>query len=133
MTYLKATCIILLISSITVSCSQKFNITDHFDPALPFEVMDAEKPGSDGSSTVIRSNDLRHQQLVSWLNSNDNGWKKTEHNTHAGLVIVTQGEFTILLYRDNDFVVAGYNDEEDVMQQYIRKMDSNELRFLVDD
>ena len=124
--------VILVFSLLAVSCSPKFDITDHFDPSLPVKVID-QYPPSPVSIYEIGQNDPRHAKLVSWLKLNNHGWKKTDHNTHAGLIIVRQGDFTILLYRDNDMVVMGYNDEENVMQQYKRDMDSNELIFLVDD
>lgn len=124
---------IIFLWLLAISCTHNFDLTDHFDPTLPFEYIDVERPNSDGASREIPVEQQKHRQLVSWLQSNNHGWKKTEHNTHAALIIVTQGDFRILFYRDNDFVVVGYNDEENVMQQYMREMDSNELRFLVDD
>lgn len=127
---MKSTHIIIVISLFTISCSQKFDITDHFDPALPFEIIDQQHPSGVLSETEIQINDPKHDQLLSWLKSNNQGWRKADHNTHAGLIIVSQEDFRILFYRDSDFVVIGYNDEENVMQQYIRDMDSNELRFL---
>jgi hypothetical protein len=70
---------------------------------------------------------------VSWLRSNNHNWKKPTHNTHAGLIIVSQGDFHILFHRDNDFIVVDYTDDENVVYQYIKTMDSNDLRFLVED
>ncbi len=115
-----------------VSCSSNFDITQHYDAKLPFKIIDVELPNSDATPQLIVADDLKHQQLVTWLKANNNGWQKADHNTHAGLVIVSQQDFRLIFYRDNDFIVCGYDDTENNMQQYIRKMDSNELRFLLD-
>ena len=130
---MKPTPIICLICLIAVSCTKKFDITDHFDPTLPFEIIDQQHPSGVLSETKMQANDPKHIQLVSWLETDKHDWRKAPHNTHAGLIIVHQDDFRILFYRDNDMVVVGYDDEEGDMQQYIRDMDSNELRFLVDD
>ena len=118
---------------VAISCTQKFDITDHFDPALPFEIIDQQHPSGVLSETVIQAYAPKHTQLVSWLASNKHDWRKAPHNTHAGLIIVGQEDFRILFYRDDDKVVVAYDNKEGVMQQYIRNMDSNELRFLVND
>ena len=76
------------------SCSQKFDLTDHFDPTLPFEINQMDKSGPDFSKEIV-VNDLKHEKLVSWLELNKHGWKKTDHNTHAGLIIVRQDDFRI--------------------------------------
>ena len=114
--------VILVFSLLAVSCSQKFDITDHFDPTLPFEINQMDKSGPDFSKE-IGVNDLKHEKLVSWLELNKHGWKKTDHNTHAGLIIVRQDDFRILLYRDNDMVVVGIDAEGNDMPQYKRDMD----------
>ena len=124
--------IILGLSLLVVSCTPELNITDHFDPALPFKVID-QYPPSPIREYEIDQNDPRHAKLVSWLKSNKDGWKKTDHDTHAGLIIVRQNEFVILLYRDNDMVIAGYDAVGNDMKQFKRVMDSNELMFIVDD
>ena len=124
--------VILVFSLLAVSCSPKFDITDHFDPSLPVKVID-QYPPSPVRTYEINQNDPRHAKLVSWLKSNNDGWKKTDHDTHAGLIIVRQDDFVILLYRDNDMVVAGYDAVGNDMKQFKRVMDSNELMFLVDD
>ena len=117
----------------TLSCTKKFDLTEHFDPLLPFEIIDQEHPSGVLSQTEIQVNDSKHVQLTSWLTSNNQDWRKAPHNTHAGLIIVGQGDFRILFYRDDNKVVIAYNNEENEMQQFIRDMDSNELRFLLDD
>ena len=124
--------VILGLSLLAVSCSPKFDITDHFDPSLPVKVID-QYPPSPVRTYEIAQNDPRHARLASWLKSNNDGWKKTDHDTYAGLIIVRQDNFVILLYRDNDMVVAGYDAVGNDMKQFKRVMDSNELMFLVDD
>ena len=124
--------LLFLISLVVFSCSRKFDLTDHFDPSLPFKVVD-QKPPSDVSIYEIDKYDTRHAQLVSWLKSNKHDWKKTDHNTYAGLIIVSQEGFRILFYRDDNSIIVAYDDEQHEMQQYIREMDSNELKFLIDD
>ena len=125
---MKLKCLFLALSLLAVSCSPKLDLSEHFDPSLPFAISDWEKsPDING----IPVNDIKHEKLVSWLKTNRHGWKKTDHDTHAGIIIVRQGDFRILLYRDNDMVVVGINATGNYMQQYMRKMDSNELMFLV--
>ena len=132
MNLLKFYALILISFVYLVSCSEKFDVTKHFDPTLPFEINQMDKSGPDFSKE-IGVNDLKHEKLVAWLELNKHGWKKTDHNTHAGLIIVRQDDFRILLYRDNDMVVVGIDAKGNDMQQYKRDMDSNELMFLVDD
>ena len=123
---------ILVLSLLTFSCTRKFDISDHFDPSLPLKVID-QYPPSPIRMYEICQNDPRHAKLDSWLKSNKQGWEKTDHDTHAGLIIVNQDDFVILLYKDNDVVVVGINAEGNDMVQYMRKMDSNELMFLIED
>ena len=130
--------VILLFSLLAVSCSKKFDLAVHYDPTLPFEIIhrtlsDDHKSVSDVLIYQINQSDTRHSKLVSWLKSNNNGWKKTDHDTHAGLISVNQNDFTILLYPDNDMVVIGIDVEGNDMKQFKRDMDSNELMFIVDD
>lgn len=129
---------ILLFSLLAVSCSKKFDLAVHYDPRLAFEIIhrtlsDDHKSVSDVSTYEISQSDTRHAKLISWLKSNNNGWKKTDHNTHAGLISVNQDDFTILLYPDIEYVVIGIDVEGNDMKQFKRDMDSNELMFLVDD
>ena len=123
--------IILFIILISTSCSKQFKVTDHYDPGLPFEIIDMEKPDKDGA-IEIQIDDSKKEQLLSWFALNNRDWKPT-HNTNAGLIIVSQGDFKLLFYRDNDFVVVGFTDDENVRHQYIKFVDSNELSFLVED
>ena len=135
---MKLNFLILILSLLAVSCSKKFDLAVHYDPTLPFEIIHRKlsndhKSVSDVSTYEINQSDTRHAKLVSWLKSNNNGWKKTDHNTYAGLISVHQDDFTILLYPNNDMVVIGIDVEGNEMKQYKRDMDSNELMFLVDD
>ncbi len=116
-----------------VGYPDKFDLTAHFDPTLPFKLIDQQHPSGVLIETEIQMNDSKHAQLLSWLKSNNHDWQKSTHNTHAGLIIVRQGDFHILFYRDNDMIVVGYNDDENVGHQYIKYIDSNVLRFLVED
>ena len=129
---MKLNYIILALSALTVSCSPQFDITDHFDPNLPIKVID-QYPPSPIRTFEISKDDPRHAKLASWLKSNNDGWKKTDHDTHAGLIIVRQDDFVILLYKDNDMVIAGYDAVGNDMKQYKRVMDSNELMFIVNE
>ena len=54
-------CIIVLSA---ISCSKKFDITDHFDPTQSFQVVDFEKPNDDMTINGIQVNDLKHDQLI---------------------------------------------------------------------
>jgi len=114
----------------TVSCVQKFEIMDHFDPSLPIEVIDQYPPSPVRVHTIDPS-DNRHKKLTAWLESNEDGWEKTDHDTHAGLIIIRQKDFVLLLYKDNKVVVAGYDVIGNDMKQFKRIMDSNELMFIV--
>lgn len=131
---MKGSSFIILSLVVTIACAPNYKLKDHFKPELDFKIIDVQKPNSDGQTKPIKVGTTRHTQLVSWLNKNNHGWEKTDHNTHAALIIVTQEEnFRILFYRDNDFIITAYYDEQDQMQQYIKHMDSNELRFLLED
>ena len=124
---MKSIHIIFIIILIAISCSKKFDITDHFDPTLSFEVIDFEKAGH--SSSEIQVNDLKHAQLLSWLELNNQNWKPT-HDTHAGLVIIYQENFRLLLYRNNDFAVVIITDDENISHYYKKIVDTGGLKFL---
>lgn len=80
-----------------ISSSKEFDLTDHYDPKQSFEIIDFEKTGH--SISEIQVNDLKHDRLLSWLALNNKNWEPT-HNTHAGLVIIYQENFRLLLYRN---------------------------------
>ena len=60
-----------------VEYAKDFDITKHFDPTLPFELIDQQHPSGVLIETEIQMNDSKHKQLVSWLRSNNYNWKKT--------------------------------------------------------
>ena len=111
------------------SCSKAFDITDHFDPTQSFEVTDFERAKDGKSNSEIQVNDLRHDQLLSWLELNNQNWKPT-HDTHAGLVIISQENFRLLLYRKNDFAVVIVTDDENISHHYKKTFDRGGLEFL---
>ena len=112
-----------------ISCSKKFDLTDHYDPTQSFEVIDQERPKDDNSSYKIQVNDLKHDKLLSWLELNNQHWKPT-HDTHAGLVIIYQENFRLLLYRNNDFGVVIITDDENISHYYKKIFDTVGLKFL---
>ena len=111
------------------SCSKEFDITDYYDPTQSFEVTDFERAKDGKSSSEIQVNDLRHDQLLSWLELNNQNWKPT-HDTHAGLVIISQENFRLLLYRNNDFAVVIVTDDENISHHYKKIFDTGGLKFL---
>ena len=119
--------IICTIALFTVSCSEKFDLTDHFDPTKSFEVIDQDKPILE--EYKIQVNDLRHAKLLSWLELNNKNWKPT-HNEWAGLVIVYQENFRLLLYRNSEFAVVIITDDENISRYYRRTFDNDGLKFL---
>lgn len=112
-----------------MSCSKKFDLTQHYDPTQPFEVIDQERPKNGNSISEIQVNDLRHAKLLSWLESNKQNWEPA-HDTHAGLVIIYQEGFRLLLYRNNDFAVVIITDDEKVSHYYKKALDTGRLEFL---
>lgn len=129
---MKASLIIVMTLITAISCAQKFDVTEHFDPALPFNVIDMDHPEGKKSEFVIHADDSKHDQLLSWFEANKDNWEPST-NTHAGLIIVNQDDFHLLFYRNNDFIVVGYDDDDGLRHQFTRTMDSNDLRFLVDE
>ena len=124
---MKSTLLLYIIVLTAISCSKEFDITDHYDPTQSFEVIDFEK--SDHSISEIQVNDLKHAQLLSWLELNNQNWKPT-HDRHAGLVIIYQENFRLLLYRNNDFAVVIITDDEKISHYYKKIVDSGGLTFL---
>lgn len=112
-----------------LSCSKKFDLTDHYDPTQSFEVTDLEKPKDGNSSYGIQVNDLRHDQLLSWLELNNQNWKPT-HDTHAGLVLISQENFKLMLYRDSELAVVRFTDEENISHYYKKIVVPGGLNFL---
>ena len=113
----------------TLSCSEKINLAGHYDPTQSFEVIDQQKPKDGEVKSEIRVNDAKRNQLLSWLKLNNRNWEPT-HNTQAGLVIIHQKNFRLLLYRNNNFGVVIITDDEDKLHYYKKDFDVGELEFL---
>lgn len=128
MTTMKSTLFLCLIALTAASCSKKFDLTDHYDSTLSFEVTDMER-SKDGLEILVT--DKRHDQLLSWLESNKSDWEPT-HDTHAGLVIIYQENFSLILYRNSDFGVVRYIDDENITHNYKKIFDTGGLGFLDD-
>jgi hypothetical protein len=128
-TAMKSTLLIYIIVLTAMSCSKEFDLTDHYDPTQSFKVIDQEKPKDDNSSSEILVNDLKHAQLLSWLELNNQNWKPT-HNTHAGLVIIYQEKFRLLLYRHSEFGVVIITDDKNISHYYKKIFNTGGLEFL---
>jgi len=113
------------------SCSKEFDLTDYYDPTQSFEVIDQERPKDGNSNSEIQVNDLKHEKLLSWLELNNKNWKPT-HNTHAGLVIVYQEKFRLLLYRNHDIAVVIITDDDNISHYYKKTLNTGGLEFLDD-
>lgn len=113
-----------------MSCSKEFDLTDYFDASKSFGVIDQERPKNGKLDFEIKVNDPRHAKLVSWLALNNQNWKPATHNTHAGLVIIYQENFRLLLYRNKDFAVVIVTDDEGISNYYIKNFDVSRLEFL---
>ena len=112
-----------------ISCSKEFDIVDHFDPTQSFQFVDIQKTKND---VEIQVNDLKHDQLLSWLQLNNQNWKPTDHS-YASLFNISQENFKLLLYRNNDFVVVRFTDDENISHQYKKIVDSDGLNFLYEE
>ena len=110
----------------TISCSKKFDITDHFDSTQPFQFVDIINPRNDKE---IQVNDLKYDQLLSWLELNNQNWTSTDLS-HAALLIINQEKFKLLFYRNNDLVVLRFIDDDNISHQYKKIVNSDGLNFL---
>lgn len=64
---MKSRLLMYIIVLTAISCSNEFDLTDHYDSTQSFEVIDQEKPKDGKVDFEIQVNDLRHDQLLSWL------------------------------------------------------------------
>jgi len=126
---MKSRLLMYIIILTAISCSKEFDITDHYDRTQSFEVIDQEKPKDSNSITEFQVDDLKHAQLLSWLELNNRNWKPT-HDRHAGLVIIYQENFRLLLYRNNDLAVVIITDDENISHYYKKIFDTGGLKFL---
>ena len=120
----------------TTSCSKEMDnqpkeidISDLYDVTQSFEVIDQEQPKDGNGRFEIRVTDPRHGRLLSWLKSNDKNWKPAP-NTHAGLVIIYQENFRLLLYRNHHFAVVVITDDNGISNYYKKSLDVGGLEFL---
>ena len=113
-------CIIVLT---TISCSKK--LTGHFDPAQAFEVVDYPI-----GPYEVQVNDARHAKILSWIELNNENWKRTYNKTWAGKVQVYQENFKLLLYRNSEFAVVIITDDKNISRYYRRVFDNDGLKFL---
>ena len=119
---------ILLMATIVltaVSCSEKFDLTGHYDPTQSFEVLEYQVDGT----IEIHVNDVRHAKLLSWLEVNNQNWEPT-HDEWAGKVIINQENFQLLLYRDGEYANVNFTDDENITHYYRRTFDNDGLKFL---
>lgn len=126
---MKTTLLVCTIALIGSSCSNRIDLTNYYDAGASFELIDMERPEDGNSSPEILRNEKRHDGLLLWLESNKKNWKPA-HNTHAGLVIISQEKFRLLLYRNNDFAVVIITDDENVSRYYKKSLDTGGLEFL---
>lgn len=110
----------------TISCSKKFDITDHVDPTQSFQFVDIRESKN---NVKIKVNDFKHKQLLSWLELNNQGWEPTDAS-HAGLLLITQDKFKLIFYRNKDQMVVRFTDDENILHQYKKIIDPNGLNFL---
>lgn len=108
----------------SISCSKKFDLTEHYDPTQPFEVIEYQF-----GTIEIQVNDVRHAKLLSWLELNNKHWKRT-HSEWAGLVIINQENFHLMLYRDNNDAFVNITDDKNKTRHYRRTYDNDGLKFL---
>ena len=115
----------------TISCSNKINLTGHYDPTQSFEVVDQTLVDSGVlvNEYDIQVDDVRHAKLLQWLASNDQEWERT-HNEWAGLVWVFQENFKLLLYRNSEYAVVIITDDKNKSRFYRRTFDNEGLKFL---
>lgn len=126
---MKSILLMYIVVLTAMSCSKKIDIADYYDPTQSFEVIDQEKPKDGKGRFEIGVNDIRHERLLSWLELNNQNWTPT-HDTQAGLVIIYQDNFRLLLYRNNDFAVVIITDDEGTSNYYKKMLDTGELEFL---
>ena len=119
-------CIIVLVA---ISCSKKFDITDHFDPTQSFQFVDIRNHKND---VEIQVNDLKHDQLLSWLELNNQNWEPTDAS-HAALLIINQEKFKLMFYRNKDLMVIRFTDDENILHQYKKIIDPDGLNFLFEE
>ena len=115
------------------SCSSGFDAGEHYDAGLPFHLIDQQHPSGEHYEADFLPGDSLHGRLMTWLDEHKDGWAKAPHNTHAGLLILSQDDFRLLYYRDDDKVVLAHDDAEGEMVQYIQEVDANGLLFLVEE
>ena len=111
------------------SCSEKIDLNGHYDPNISFQVIDQEKPKDNQPYFELEAGMEKHDQLVTWLETNNKNWTPT-HNTQAGLVIIFQENFRLLLYRNNNFAVVIINDNDDKQAYYKKDFEVGNLSFL---
>ena len=122
---MKSKLLIFAIILTTISCSRKINLAGHFDPNQPFEVVDLPED----EPYEIQVNDPRHAKLLSWLELNDQEWKRT-HNEWAGLVWVYQENFKLLLYRNSEHAFVIITHAKNKERFYRRVFNNDGLKFL---
>ena len=126
---MKSIHILCIIALTTVSCSHNIDITDYIDPTQSFQVRDFAKIISPTVESEIQVKDLKHEQLLSWLELNNQNWIQT-NNRHAALIIIHQDKFRLLYYRNHEYVVVILTDDDNVLHSYKQIVDTDGLIFL---
>jgi hypothetical protein len=118
---------ILLITTIvltSISCSRKIDLKGHYDPNKSFEVYHHEV-----GTYEFQVNEERHTKLLSWLESNNKNWKPTRKDW-GSLVIISQENFTLLLFRGDKFAVVVITDDENITRHYSKMCNNNGFHIL---
>ena len=113
---------ILLISTIvltSISCSKRINLTGHYDPNKSFEVYRHQV-----GTFEFKVNEERHAKLVSFLEENNKNWKPTRSDW-GSLIIITQENFTLLLFIGDKFAVVTITDDENIPRYYSKRCNND--------
>ena len=121
--------VIYIFALIATSCSKKLDLAAYIDPTQPFQVVDMHRSKGGTIETEWQVNDVKHDQLLSWIKTNNGNWKPT-HDTHAALVIISQENFRLILYRNHDFGIVRFTDDKNITHNYKKIFDTGELEFL---
>lgn len=121
----------LVFTLLIVSCSKDIQIVDYVDSNKSFEIIQMTKSVESRKINEIKVGEEKHEQLLKWLESNNQNWESTPASYISELVIY-QEDFKLLVLKDQKGLVMSFVDKNKKTRQYVKSVNPKELKFLIE-
>ena len=122
----KISCLISLIL-LTASCyNQQINIAELLDKKEPIKLTKNIQ-----TIRIIEPLSEKWNKFIDFAEQNKNGWKPSPV-TYLPEITVSQKEFRLFYWIDNNFIVINFIDKNGNSKQFVKNVKKGALNFLVE-